>query len=145
MSRATLVLFQLAPLAAGSAIRWRLPASADRWAGPAQRGANALLLLVIAGLLVTKGQVLLQMDWLGLGVCVLLACANVALGALVGGPPSVRRSLALVTGVRNISLSLLLAASYLPDPLTDVAILSFGLFTMVVPALAAAVWARRPG
>lgn len=140
----TLVAFQLAPLAAGAGIRWWRPARADRWAGPALRVSNLLLLTVIVGLLVTKGAVLLQMGWVGLGVCVLLAATNVGVGACVGGTPPVQRSLALVTGVRNISLSLLMAAAHLPDPLTDVAVLSFGLFTMLVPAAAAALWARWP-
>ena len=39
----------------------------------------------------------------------------------------------MVTAVRNISLALLLGASYFPAALTDATILTAGLFCMLLP------------
>jgi bile acid:Na+ symporter, BASS family len=142
----TLFGFQLLPLAAGMAIRRWAPKAADKLARPANIAANLMLVGVILGLLATKWRVLVSIGALGLALCVLLVLANLALGASTSRDAAERRSYAIVTGVRNISLALLLSATFFQAPETDAAILTFGLFTMVLPWLAALALRRRsPG
>jgi bile acid:Na+ symporter, BASS family len=130
---ATLLLFQLLPLVAGMALRWGRPALASRLAGPANAIANALLLAVIVGLLATKVRVLLSVGAVGIAACVALVLANLAVGALASPAGRARRSLSMIAGVRSISLALLISAACFPAPLVDATILTFGLFTMLVP------------
>ncbi len=92
---------------------------------------------------ISQGQSLVQMGLSGFSLCIFLVVCNLLLGSLVSGGAEIRRSLAMVTGVRNISLSLLIAAAWFPDPLTDVAVLTFGLFTMVVPGFVAWIAGRN--
>lgn len=129
----TLGGFQLLPLVAGMSLRRLRPALASRLAMPATRIANGLLLAVIVGLLVTKGRVLAEVGARALVLAALLVPACMALGLAIPGPTAQRRSFAMVTGVRNISLALLLGAAYFPAPLTDATILTFGLFCMLLP------------
>ena len=140
----TLGVVQLAPLVVGMVARLRWPDLAERAAGPLGLAANVLLVAVIGGLLVTKGAVLLQLGLQGAALCVALVHANLAVGGLGIQELAVRRALSLVTGVRNISLALLLSATYFPDPETDAAILTFGLFTMLLPYLQALLQGRSP-
>jgi BASS family bile acid:Na+ symporter len=138
----TLLVVQLTPLAAGMLTLARWPDAAARFAGPLNKVANLLLLLIIFGLLAARGGALLELGLTGVLACAGLALANLGLGALAGRDRGSRRSLALVTAVRNLSLALLLSAAFFPDPLTDASVLTFGLFTMLVPALVAALWRR---
>lgn len=135
--------FQLLPLLVGMGVRRVRPHLADRLALPASRIANALLLVVIVGLLVTKGQVLADVGVVAVVLAAALVPTMMALGLAVPGPAMQRRSFAMVTGVRNISLALLLGAAYFPAPLTDATILTFGLFCMLLPFAIARVVGRR--
>lgn len=138
----TLALFQLLPLGAALLVRLRWPALAARLARPLERVANTLLLLVILGLLATKGGALVQVGWRGVGVACGLVLASLGVGALASRQGPAQRSLALVTAVRSISLALLLTARWLPDPQVDAAVLTYGLFSMVLPFGAAWAWSR---
>ncbi len=140
----TLVAFQLVPLVMGMAVRRVRPQLAGRLAMPATRIANVLLLAVIVGLLVTKGRVLLEVGAAALVLAALLVPACMALGSMIPGPSAQRRSFAMVTGVRNISLALLLGAAYFPAPLTDATILTSGLFCMLLPLATARLLGRSP-
>jgi len=140
----TLALFQLLPLVAGMALRRWFVVFADRVAGPANRVATALLLLIVAGLLVLKGDSLLELSALSLSVCVGVVLLSLGAGALVSRDGAMRRSLSLVTAVRNLSLALLLSASFYPAALTDATVLSFGLFCMVIPLAVSLAWRSRP-
>lgn len=133
----TLVLFQLAPLVAGMLVRRVRPALAERLAMPTTKLANALLLVVILGLLVMKGRVLADVGLAAMLLAAALVPMCMALGFAIPGPSDQRRSLAMVTGVRNISLALLLGATYFPAALTDATILTAGLFCMVLPLVIA--------
>jgi BASS family bile acid:Na+ symporter len=139
----TLGAAQLLPLVVGMALRRWQPAIAGRLADPMSRAANLLLLVIIAGLLVTKGGVLLEVGALGVGLSILLVLLNLGVGALTAREVAPRRAFAMVTAVRNISLALLVSAAYFPDPRTDGAILTFGLFTMLLPFVAALLLKRR--
>lgn len=130
---ATLIGLQLFPLLVGMAIRRRAPPLAERLSQPMNAVANALLVVVILGLLATKWQVLVSIGSAGLLVSVGLVFANLGIGALTSRAPDERRAFAMITGVRNLGLALLLSAMYFPAPETDAAILTFGLFTMLLP------------
>lgn len=138
-----LVVFQLLPLLAGMAFRRRVPERAERLARPAGALANGLLLALILGMLITRGKVLLEIGGLGIGLSIVLVLCNLGMGAMIVREASSRRSLSMVTGVRNISLALLLSATYFPDALTQAWILTFGLFTMLVPLGISLMLARR--
>jgi BASS family bile acid:Na+ symporter len=138
----TLGGFQLLPLLVGMALQRVRPQLADRLAMPASRIANVLLLVIIVGLLVTKGQVLADVGVVAIVLAAALVPTIMALGFAVPGPSTQRRSFAMVTGVRNISLALLLGAAYFPAPLTDATILTFGLFCMLLPFVIARVVGR---
>lgn len=140
----TLVVFQLLPLVLGMAVRNRNHEFAERVSDPANAIANVLLLAVIVGLLASKGAMLLEIGVDVVLICVGLVLVNLALGALCSRDRQARRSLSMVTGVRNVSLALLISAAYFPAPLTDATILTFGLFTMVIPFGIARVVARIP-
>jgi BASS family bile acid:Na+ symporter len=135
-----LAVFQLLPLATGMLVRHRRPAWADRLGPPLGMLANALLVLVVIGLLVTRGEALLSQ---GLGVHAGLIALVVLPPALALAWPkgSLRPTLVaagLVTTVRNISVALLLSTSFFShEPAVDVAILVWGFYMMVIPGLLA--------
>ena len=136
----TLAVFQLLPLGLGMLLRQLRPGWADRLGGPMGKLANALLLLVVLGLLVTQGQVLLAQ---GIGVhvaFVALVVAPLAIGVVwpAGALRPTMLALGVVTTVRNVSVALLLSASFFAhDPAVDVAILVWGFYMMVIPGLLA--------
>jgi BASS family bile acid:Na+ symporter len=129
----TLGVFQLLPLVAGMVVRRLRPQLAERLAMPVTRVANVLLLVVIIGLLVMKGRVLGDVGVVAVVIAAALVPVCMALGFAIPGPTDQRRSFAMVTAVRNISLALLLGASYFPAALTDATILTAGLFCMLLP------------
>jgi bile acid:Na+ symporter, BASS family len=140
----TLVLFQLSPLVAGLLCRRFAPEVAARLAGPLLKVANVLLLVIIVALIVLKGKLLGQISWR-----VQLAMNGLILLSLVSGFAASRdsalvRATSHVTAVRNLSIALLLSASYFPLPETDATILSFGFYIMVVPFIVGTLWGRRP-
>lgn len=139
----TLVSVQLVPLLVGMGLRRWGPRGVEAWSGPATRVANLLLLAVIVGLLVTKGASFGEVGAAGITVALALVLAFVGLGALSSPAGPTRWSLALIGGVRNVSLALLISGRWFPAPLIDATILVFGLFAMVVPFGVARLGARR--
>ncbi len=136
---ATLLFFQLAPLVVGMTLRRYRPILADRLSAPASKLANVLLLVVTLGLLVTKGHLLLVLGLAGSLVCAIIVTVSLGLGAIVSRRGDERRAYATITGVRNLSLALLIGTSYFPEPTTDAGILTFGLFAMILPYFAARI------
>jgi BASS family bile acid:Na+ symporter len=137
----TLAQFQLLPLALGMAVRHRRPAWAERLGPPMGKLANLLLALVVVGLLVTRGAALLDQGpgvHAALMALVLLPLAfGLAWPAGTTGRPTLVAA-GMVTTVRNVSVALLLSASfYARDPAVDVAILVWGFYMMVIPGLLA--------
>jgi len=130
---ATLALLQLLPLGLGMVVRRARPGFAARWAGPAETTANTLLLLVIVALLATRWRVLGEVGVRGLAVAAVAVLASLAVGALVPGDGPARRSLALVTAVRGLSLALFVSATWVHDAQVDAAILAYALCTMLLP------------
>lgn len=136
----TLAVFQLLPLVLGMLVRQRRPAWADRLGPPVGKLANALLLLVVLGLLVTRGQELLAqgiaVHAAFMALVVLPLLPGLAWPAVALRPTLVAAG--LVTAVRSLSVALLLSASFFAhDPAVDVAILVWGFYMMVIPGLLA--------
>jgi BASS family bile acid:Na+ symporter len=134
--------FQLLPLLAGGALRWGRPALALRLEPVLSRIGTASLLVLVLGLMVTRGAQILSVGVGGLaaiGVCV---AATAMAGPLAGArAPAQRTAFALSTTVRNLSLAMLLAGFSLRQPATTLAILAYG-FVMYVGALLV-VWRAR--
>lgn len=139
----TLGIFQLLPLVVGMTLRARAPMLAARLAPPLGRLANVLLLAVIVGLLLVRGHAISQVGLKGAALSMGLVLLNLGMGALLSRDRAIRRSLSMVTGVRNISLAILLSTLYFSGPLIEAAILTFGLFTMAVPFVVATLLSRR--
>jgi BASS family bile acid:Na+ symporter len=135
-----LALFQLLPLVSGMLVRGWRRAWADRLGPLLGKLANALLLLVVIGLLVTRGEDLLTQ---GLGVhAALVALVVLPIASGFAWPPGPLRATLLaagfVTTVRNVSVALLLSASFfVHDPAVDVVILVWGFYMMVIPGVLA--------
>jgi BASS family bile acid:Na+ symporter len=142
----TIVLLQLLPLAVGLVIRRRRPRLARRIHRPASVIAKGLLGFVIVSLTVTRGHLVLELGWTGVAaieVCVLL---SVGLGLLLTpGGRTDRAALGLITGFRNLSLALLLASAWFPDPRTLLTTMTYGLMMVVTLAAIAVVLGRRSG
>lgn len=147
----TLATFQLLPLALGMAARHRHPAWAERLGPPMGKLANLLLLLVVVGLLVTRGAALLDQAPSVHAALMALVLLPLVFSLTWPADPPGRRTLVaagMVTTVRNVSVALLLSASFFAhDPAVDVAILVWGFYMMVIPGLLAwrlGVGARAP-
>ncbi len=138
----TLLLFQLAPLLLGFSARLFWPSLADRLTKGASTLANILFATLVIGLLILHGPKLAQVGAGGLVAVGLLAMGSVALGFLLPLPRSQRYAVGLTTGTRNVALSILIASSFFPNPLTLMAVLAYGLgqYLICVPV---ALFARR--
>lgn len=139
----TLIAMQLLPLVTGMAIRRFRVAWAERLAGPLTKTANGLLLLIVVGVLATKGRVVLDLGAAGIVYSVASVLMGLGLGALVSPRSEERRAYSSITGVRNTSLALLISSTYFPDATTDAAILTFALFSIVLPLASARMVAAR--
>ena len=137
----TLVLFQFTPLLLAMGVRARFPAWAKRASRPMGLLANALLLAVIIGLIAVKGALLLTIALPIHATFIAIILMILLPGALSSNP--IVRGASLVTSVRNLSVALLIASRFFPDPSADIAILLWGFWMMTVPAAIALFWGRR--
>ena len=137
-----LLVLQLGPLAAGALLVAKRPAAAARLHPLARRFADMLLVALVVGLTATQSD---ELDRVGARALLLMAvvvAVTLATVFLPVGTPAVRRSAAMTTAVRNLSLALL-AATYAPDPaVTSLAVLAYGLVMYVLAALAVLVLRR---
>lgn len=136
----TLLLFQLLPLAAGLGLRGAAPAAAARLDRLARPFSNAVFALLVLGLIVTRGHLVAQVGPAGLLVCVGLVLLSLLAPALLPASPRDRAALCMTTGVRNLSLALLVSSSFFGD-LTTITVLTYGLAMYLLAAPAA--WALR--
>ena len=134
---ATLLLLVLAPLLVGMAFRARWPAMAlrlARWAPP----LSTVGLLVVIIILLWRYARIVADAFAAVGpaamIGVLLALAS---GWLLGGPArSTRATTALVTGVRASAPALAIAHASFPNLAeVSVAIVAFGMFSVLLPVL----------
>jgi len=137
-----LLLFQIVPLAIAMATRHLRPALATQLAKPAGLMSNVLLVAVIVGLVFTRGEALADVSAGVHGALIAGLLVILAPTLLRAAGPSVLRGLSVVTAVRNISVALLLAASFFDDPEVEVAILVCAFWMLVLPGVVGVV-ARR--
>lgn len=139
----TLLLFQLLPLLVGLLVREQAPVFAGRWQPRCARLASGLLVLLIVGFGIAKGEVLFQLDWRAL-----LAVLSCVVGSLVGGlllgrgAPGMPAALSMTAGIRNGSMALVLIGAWFPDPLTLLTALGYSV-TMFPLSVAVSVVLRR--
>jgi len=139
----TLVFFQLLPLVVGVVVHAARPTAASalqRWAKPL---SNVAFVVLVVGLLVTQGHLLTQVSapaWIAMSVVLLI---SMTLPALVPASTTLRRAFVMTTSVRNLSLALLLSATFFDD-VTTLTLLTYGLLMYLVAGGAAALWRRRP-
>jgi BASS family bile acid:Na+ symporter len=140
----TLLVLVLAPLAVGMVIRARWPVTARRLAGWAPPLSTVGLVVVIALVLARHvGLVAEAFGAVGLAAVTAVLVALV-LGWLLGGPArSTRAATSLVTGVRANGLALAIAQASFPAlAAVSVAIVAFGMFSILLPVLVAIVIGR---
>jgi BASS family bile acid:Na+ symporter len=135
----TLLLLVLAPLAVGMAIRASRPAAAERlasWAPPLSSGG---LVVVIAVVLARNAGLVAEAFAVVGPAAVTAVLAALVLGWLLGGPArATRAATSLVTGVRANGPALAIAQASFPSlAAVSVAIVAFGMFSILLPVLAA--------
>jgi BASS family bile acid:Na+ symporter len=139
----TLLVVELLPLLLGMLVHRLAPERARRWGAQLRRLASVFLVLVSIGVLVSKAGGLSSVGLVGMTACVFLVVVALLAGFKASNDTHVARSAGLVTGVRNIALALLISGSHFPDPATAATVITFGLFTMLIPWIAARIIARR--
>jgi BASS family bile acid:Na+ symporter len=140
----TLLLLVLAPLAVGMAIRASRPSTARRlapWAAPLS--TLGLLLVIVIVLVRFAGIVAEAFAAVGPAALTTVLLALV-LGWLLGGPARpTRAATSLVTGVRASGPALAIAQASFPSLAeVSVAIVAFGMFSILLPVLFAVAVGR---
>lgn len=138
------VLLQLAPLAAGVAVRAADPRRAARWRPAVLRAANGSFLVVLAGLVLRSWDEVAGLVWspaLPAGL-VFFAAALLAGALLATGSARRRTTMGSVTAVRNMGPALAAAAvAFGNDPAVLGALVTFVCASVVVGFGAAGVLA----
>jgi bile acid:Na+ symporter, BASS family len=140
----TLLLLVLAPLAVGMAVRARRPPTAARLAQLAAPLSTVGLLVVIAIVLARYARIVLD-AFVAVGPAALTAVLlALLLGWLLGGPARpTRAATSLVTGVRASGPALAIAQASFPSlAAVSVAIVAFGMFSVLLPVSFAIVAGR---
>jgi len=139
----TLLADQLLPLGIGLFIRHRWPALAKRLGKPA-RGLSVLLNMALLGTILTaQFPTLIAIPLRAFAGMSALVLTGVAAGWLLGGRDEAdRRAMAMATSVRNVAVTLVIAAGSFPGTPAVTAATAFGLFQTVLVALIAFAWGR---
>jgi BASS family bile acid:Na+ symporter len=137
--------FIVAPLVLGLAVRKRWPSVAQSLVKPVTRLSMVMLLLLVVGYLIVKGN---QIALGGLPLILLsliFACAALAGGIIAAPNAGLRRALGFTSSIRNVTVAILLASISYPDPRTMLAVLEYGLAQYVICFPVAIVAARIAG
>ncbi|MEB3261647.1 MAG: bile acid:sodium symporter [Cyanobacteriota bacterium] len=132
---------QLLPLLVGLLLRRFWPGPLMRLQGPLDRLANGLLMLLLFAVLFRSAPLLLNFalfnGW-ALLLMALLVLLSLAMGfGMAGGDAEFRTTAALVTGMRNPGLAMLLAGQHAGDlPHVKLGILLYVLITFLISGLA---------
>ena len=135
-------MYIVAPLVLGLAIRKQWPCAAQSLVKPVNRLSMVMLLMLVFGYLVVKGN---QIAVGGLPLILLsLASASVALaGGIIATPNAgLRRALGFTSSIRNVTVAILLASISYTDPRTMLAVLEYGLSQYIICFPVAALAAR---
>ena len=138
-----LLLTQLIPLAIGLTIRHFRPRLADRLRKPAN-WLSVALNLAAGGLIVgVDFHLLASIGAVGFEGMLTLVIAAAVVGWLLGGRGAdKRKAMAFSTGVRNVSVSLVIVTASLPGTPAVTAVVAYALLQTVALALLAAAWGR---
>lgn len=122
----TLLLFQLLPLAVGLGIRLGRASLAKRLDTFARPLSNLIFGGLVVGLLVTKGHLIPDVGGRGLVALTIVVLGSLLSPLVIKSTLPDRAALCLTTGVRNLSLALLLSSAFFTD-LTTLTVLVYGL------------------
>ncbi len=138
----TLGVYIATPLVLGLAIRKRWPRTALSLVKPVTRLSMVMLLMLVAGYLIIKGNQIavggLPLIFLSLAS----ACAALAGGITATKHAGLRRALGFTSSIRNVTLAILLAGTSYPGPKTMLAVLAYGPAQYVISFPVAVVAAR---
>jgi BASS family bile acid:Na+ symporter len=140
----TLVLTQLAPVGAGSTLRaWR-PGVAAKIQPAANRISKLLNLAAIGSIIALQFRMLLDIRWAAFGGMIALMVASLMAGWLLGGPErELRKTLAIVTSVRNAGVGMVIASSSFPGTQALTAVLAYAIVDLLGTLAVALRWGRR--
>jgi BASS family bile acid:Na+ symporter len=140
----TLSVTQLLPLCAGLGLRvWR-PGLAARMRSPAGLVSKILNLVTVGFILVTQYHTFLQIRASAFGGMLVLLIASLAAGWLLGGPArDGRQAMALTTSLRNVGISMVIAAGSFPGTPALTAVLAYGVVELLGSLALAWWWGRR--
>ena len=142
---ATLLLTQLLPLGIGLGVRQWRPRLADRLRKPANLLSTLLNLTLLAIILTVQFDMLTSIPLRAFAGMSLLLFASVAIGWLLGGPGADnRKTMAIMTSVRNAGVTLVIVASSFPGTRAVTAATAYALVQTIVMALIAIAWGRLP-
>jgi BASS family bile acid:Na+ symporter len=141
----SLIFAQLAPLAAGLAIHHWLPRWTERLNRPMTLLANVLLVILLAAIVGSQFSTLIEIKfkaWFGM---TLLFVASFLIGWFSGGPHIAdRKSIGITTVNRNVAVGLAIVASSFPNTPAVIAVVAYGLFTIVGSLACAMLLSRTP-
>jgi bile acid:Na+ symporter, BASS family len=141
----TLLVSQLLPLLVGLVMRqWRA-----NWADALQRPANLaskiLNLVAVVFILAAHFRMLAHIRLIGFAGMLALLISTLAIGWILGGSDNQsRRSLPLVTSLRNVGVGLIIAAGAFAGTPAVSAVLSYGTVEVLGSLLLAMWWGRQP-
>jgi len=139
----TLLATQLIPLCIGILIRERRPALAAKLQKPFTLLSKILNILVLAFILVVQFHVLSAVSPRAYAGMIAFLALSLAAGWLLGGSGSGdRKAMTLVTSVRNVSVSLVIATGSFPGSPAVTAVLVYGIFQTLVSAAIALGWGK---
>jgi len=135
--------FQAIPFVIGMLVKRHAGATAARWERVLSRLGLVSLLALTTGLLIAKGALLFEQDARAVLLLAACACVGIFSGLVVPTSPENQAALGLSTGIRNLSLSLLLAGTLATDAITVMMVLVYGLLQYAVGFPAAVLYRRR--
>jgi BASS family bile acid:Na+ symporter len=140
----TLLMTQLVPLCLGVAIRQYLPVLADYLQGPAGFFSKILNLAVVALILITQFDLLMDIRARGLVGMLALLISSWLTGWLLGGSDTdTRKAMTVTTSLRNVGVGLVIASDTFAGTPAVTATLAYGLFAIVGTLLLALLWPRH--
>ncbi len=142
----TILLAQVLPLSLAVTLRTRNPALGARLSPHARRLANVVFALVTVAFVAANGRRLLAVPARALLAVEPVVLASLAVGWLVAPRRRADRdAMALVAGIRSMSVVLLVIAAWYPSPETLLTALSYSVSMFLWSALAARIMGRRAG
>ena len=141
----TIALYLITPLFVGIALRERRPQLADKALRALKIFTNVLFGVLFVGVCATRWELTLHLGFGPVGAMLVCVLICVAIGVVLPvGPMDRRTALGLMSGVRNIALSLLLANSWFREDETILTVMVYGL-VMLIGAVPLAVAFKRAG